>query len=145
MNEEEGKYNHEYIMALLENYANRFLNGDAVRPEKKSKNELEEGDYGAAIAEADSLQSDRSKITTKRLQNISILYEIEARTRAYEMEKEADNIKILGDLYKKRYDKKLLEDMDAIECLKQSLIYYIEALTLEYVDREHDEEYTYAI
>ena len=132
------QFSSEEILTLLENYAHRFMNGEANRPVRKTESELEEGSYGTEIHDANQLQEDRSKVLSSELKNYSIICEIKKRINANEISEEADNLKLLGTLYRESYDRRIIadlsENMTDQSCLERSQKYLIKALTYAYCD-----------
>ena len=132
------QFSSEEILTFLENYAHRFMNGEASRPVRKTEPELEEGPYGTEIHDANQLQEDRNKVYSPILKNYSIICEIKKRINANEISEEADNLKLLGTLYRESYDRRIIadlsENMTDQSCLECSQKYLIKALTYAYCD-----------
>lgn len=132
------QFSSEEILTLMENYTHRFMNGEANRPVRKTESELEEGPYGTEIHDANQLQEDRSKVLSSELKNYSIICEIKKRINANEISEEADNLKLLGTLYRESYDRRIIadlsENMTDQSCLERSQKYLIKALTYAYCD-----------
>lgn len=131
------------IINALERYAKRFINGEDTCPIRKSVEDLETGLYGELIKEANGYQEDRNKISSEKLKKYSIWEEVDCRKRANEIAEEADNLKILGTLYKLR-EASIALDISEEECLKKSLRYLIAALSLAYYD-EYGDDYIISI
>ena len=134
------------IAQTLMRYAQKYKNGEEILTGRKTKQQLETGPYGSAISDANKYREDRSKIESEKLINYSYIEELKSRKEANEISQEADNLKILGELYTDCYEKNLESeievDMADDKCLEESLKYLILALSIAYFENDrYDEAY----
>lgn len=121
----------ECIRKLLTEFAFKYVYDDSSLG-TRSKEELDKGDYGKYISEAENYDKQYGKVDAIPLKITARQEELYYRELADGESHQYDNLKIMGDIHKELIKLQGLTGTDKVDELKEALSCYINALPLAY-------------